>query len=237
MAKATNTKHIGSAFDLVGKSWERVKANWKVFAVVNILTILGAISSSLGIFNNEETDMKTESVSSFSGLGSHQIAAIVGAGLAVLLVFIVISIFLGVMSASLEVKAAAGKKPSLGELFSDGKKYFFRFIGLYVLLGLIIGFGFVLLIIPGIIALGRLIMAPYHLVDKDLKVTEAIRQSSAQAKGRLGKVYGAIGVMFLISVVGGVIGVVPFVGPLAGAVVTIGFSLVLALRYQQLKSA
>ena len=84
-------------------------------------------------------------------------------------------------------------------------------------------------------ATSRLIMSPFHLVDKDLGVIEAIKQSNDKAIGRMGLVYGAIGVMVLISILASIIGAIPVLGPLVGAGITIAYSLVLALRYQQLK--
>ena len=80
-------------------------------------------------------------------------------------------------------------------------------------------------------------MAPYHMVDKNLGIMDAIKQSNEQAKGKMSKIYAAIGVIILISLLASIVGSVPILGPLAGAVITIGFSLILALRYQELKKA
>lgn len=238
-AKTAEKKQIGSAFDLLGKSWNIVKNNWQVFAAVNIFVILGAIANAFGVEdkNYDGSNNKYEAAGSFAGLGDGQIAAIVSAGIVIVLAVAIVGILLAVMATSLEVKAAAGKKPTLSELFEDGKKYFFRFIGLVILLAVIILSGLILLIVPGIFAIGRLVMAPFHMVDKDLGIMEAIRQSNAQAKGRMTKVYAAIGVTILIGILANIVGSVPVLGPLAAAVITIGFSLVLALRYQELKAA
>lgn len=235
-AQTADKKQIGSAFDLLGKSWGRVKANWQVFAAVNIFVILGAIANAAG-YRSDQYDTSTgyQTGGNFAGMSQDQIGMLLGAGLVIALIVAVVGIFLAVMATSLEVKAAAGKNPNLSELFADGKKYFFRFIGLVILLAIIIISGFILFIVPGVIALGRLIMAPFHLVDKDTGVIGALQQSNAQAKGRMGKVYDTIGVTILIAIAANVVGSVPVIGPLVAAVITIGFSLVLALRYQQLK--
>lgn len=234
----TNKKEIGSAFDLLGKSWNIVKSNWQAFAVVNIFVILGAIADSFVTdSNNKGANSDYGFASSLSGFGEDQLAAIVGGGLLIVLLIVALIIFLATMKTGLEVKSAVGKKPNLSELFNDGKKYFFRFFLLCVLLAIIIVTGFILLIVPGIIALGRLIMAPYHMLDKDLGVIEAIKHSNEQAKGNMSKVYAAIGVMIVVSIGASILGAIPILGPLAGAVVTIGFSVVLALRYQELKKS
>jgi hypothetical protein len=51
----------------------------------------------------------------------------------------------------------------------------------------------------------------------------------------MGLIYGAIGVTIVIAILAGLIGVIPVLGPLAGAAITIAYSLVLPLRYRQLK--
>jgi len=73
-------------------------------------------------------------------------------------------------------------------------------------------------------------------VDKDLGVIESLKQSNDKAKGNMGKIYGAIGVVILIAIGTSIISSVPILGPLVGTAITIALSLVLALRYQQLKS-
>jgi hypothetical protein len=236
---AAESRHeIGSAFDLLGKSLEIVKKNWQAFAVVNILAILSAIGN---IFGDDSKKMENgwayQPAGDWGGFSGAQVGSLLGFGALALLLFVIVGIFLFTMATSLEVKSAAGKKPDLSELFEDGKKYFLRIIGVVLLSGLLIVGGLILFIIPGIFALGRLVMAPYHLVDKDLGVIEAMKRSNDQAKGRMILVYAAIGVMILVSILAGIIGVIPVIGPLVGAAVTIAYSVVLALRYQQLKAA
>lgn len=230
-------QHIGSAFDLLGKSADIVKKNWQVFAVVNILTIIGAISDAFGNKNYDNNHWAYQPMNNWGGFSGPQIAALLGAGFILLLILLAIGIFLYTMSVSLQVKSTAGRKPDLSELIEDGKKYFFRLFGVSLLSGLIIAAGLVLLIIPGIIAIGRLVMAPYHLVDKDLGIMEAIKLSNDKAMGRMSLIYGAIGVSILVAIFAGIVGIIPVLGPLAGAAITIAYSLVLPLRYQQLKKA
>jgi hypothetical protein len=225
----------GSAFDLLGKSADIVKKNWQVFAVVNIFTIVGALDKA---FNRDVTNngyWSSYQANNWGGLSGPQLAGTLGLGFAIVLLLAIVGIFLYAMSVSLQVKSTARKKPQLPELFEDGKKYFFRIIGVSLLSGLIILVGLALLVVPGIIAIGRLIMAPYHLVDKDLGVVEALKRSNDQAIGKMGLIYGAIGVTIVIAILAGLIGVIPVLGPLAGAAITIAYSLVLPLRYRQLK--
>jgi hypothetical protein len=231
----SNNPRIGSAFDLLGKSYEIVKKNWQAFAVVNILAILSAFFAAISPDKgNDNWVLKT--AGKWEGVSGLELASILGAGFLALLLLIIVAIFLYAMATSLEVKSTAGKKPDISELFEDGKRYFFRIFGLVILMGLIIVAGFLLLIVPGIIAIGRLVMAPYYLVDKDLSIMQALKQSNDKAIGNMGRIYGAIGVTILVAIFANIIGAIPVIGALIGVAITIAFSLVVALRYQQLKS-
>ncbi len=235
VSKAESKKEIGSAFDLLSKSWDIVKNNWQMFALVNILSILGAIAAAVGTDETKTSSKWSYQSTEWSGFSGLELGSMLGAGAVLLVAFIIVNIFLYAMTVSLELKSPAGKKPGFSELFDDGKKYFFRIIGVSLLSGLIIGVGLLLFIVPGIIALGRLVMSPYHLVDKNTGVLEALELSNAQAKGRMSKVYAVIGVFILISIAAAIIDAIPVVGPLISVGIGIGFSVILALRYQELQ--
>lgn len=223
-------QNIGSAFDLLEKSLDIVKKNWQAFAVVNVFAILSALDQA---FNRR--DVSGWDKSTWSGLSGIQLASILGLSFLAVLVFVAIEFFFATMMVSLHVKSTAGKKPSVSDLFEDGKKYFFRLLGLVILMGLLIAGGLVLFIVPGIIAIGRVALAPFYLIDKNVSIMEALKMSNEKAKGNMGPVYSAIGVTILIAIVSGFIGIVPLIGPIVGVGITIAYSLVLALRYQQLK--
>lgn len=83
-----------------------------------------------------------------------------------------------------------------------------------LLTGLIIGFGFVLLIVPGIIFACKLAFVPYLVMDEKLDATEAIRQSWKMTHGHAGTIFlmgllaffvGLLGLICLI------IGIIPAV--------------------------
>ena len=95
--------------------------------------------------------------------------------------------------------------------------------------------GLILFIVPGIIAIGRLFFAPYHLIEKDLSVPEALQASNEQAKKHGTEVWKAIGVVILLSFVASVFDAIPIIGALISAVVYVIVSVVPPLRYQQLK--
>lgn len=82
----------------------------------------------------------------------------------------------------------------------------------YLLVGLIVGIGFVLLIVPGVIFACRLVFVPYLIMDEKLEALEAIRKSWHMTKGKAGTIF-LMAIVSLFIIIGGVIcllvGVIP----------------------------
>lgn len=226
--------NVGSAFDLLGKSWEIVKNNWQIFAVINIFGILYAIVDALNLGDYDTNKINSPLLSGGSEISGVQLGGIIGGGLLAFVIFASINFFFVVMGISLQLKTAGGKKPDLNELFADGKKYFFPMLGLIIVLTVVIAIGFILLIVPGIIAIGRLAMAPFVMIDKKVGIEEALRRSNKLGKKYFGEVWAVIGVTILISILSGIISGIPLLGPLAGTAIGIAYSVIIALRYKQL---
>jgi uncharacterized membrane protein len=75
-----------------------------------------------------------------------------------------------------------GKKISIIEIFKQ-TKYFWRVLGAQLLLSIIIVFGFMLLIVPGIIWSLKYQFVLNLIVDKDMGVFEAMKKSGELTKG------------------------------------------------------
>lgn len=75
-----------------------------------------------------------------------------------------------------------GRKPTYAE-FSPNSSLILNFLISSVVFGLIVGFGIILLIIPGIIFSLKLQFFPYFLIDKQLGPIEALKQSWKMTKG------------------------------------------------------
>lgn len=89
----------------------------------------------------------------------------------------------------LNLKAAREEKFEINELFSPFKDY-----GNVVLAGfltaLIVGFGTLFLIIPGIILACKLIFVPYLVMDKKMSAVDAIKESWNMTDGHAWTVFG-----------------------------------------------
>lgn len=235
MASSTTSesKDIGSVFDLLGRSADIVKKNWKMFLVVNIFTILFTIGTSPQYMSDSDSNSsETPWGTTFDFLDGVAVAAIVAGVVVVAL----LSLFFYAMTISLSVKASQGKSPQFSELATDGKKYMLRILGLSILTVIIVAIGFILLILPGIIAIKRLIYAPYMLVNENLGVTAALKRSNELSKTHSDRTWALIGLAILVAIITGVLTVIPVFGVIASMVLSIAWSLIYPLRYLQLKS-
>jgi hypothetical protein len=86
------------------------------------------------------------------------------------------------------LRAARSEKPSVVDLFRPFNK-FFNVIFSAILLFLILGVGFLLLIIPGIIFACKLVFVPYLVVDKNKGVFSAISESWEMTNGHFWKIF------------------------------------------------
>jgi uncharacterized membrane protein len=103
---------------------------------------------------------------------------------------------------------------------------FWKFLGTSILVGLAIGIGFVLLIVPGIIAAVFFMFATVLVIDRDLGPIEAMKESMAIGRGHRWPLLGLIALIALIMLAGVL---VLFVGLLVAMPVA-GLSFVHAYR-------
>jgi uncharacterized membrane protein len=86
----------------------------------------------------------------------------------------------GYLKIALEYKQ--GHKLPFSDLFNQ-YKYFWRFLGASVLIGIIVVLGFIALIIPGIYFALKYQFVLNLIVDKDMGVLEAMQKSAKMTKG------------------------------------------------------
>ncbi len=92
------------------------------------------------------------------------------------------------------LRVARGGSPEISDLFA-GKQYFWRFFWGSILFGLMIGFGLIFLIVPGIILALMFWPMTYVIVDRNVGVLDALQQSREATSGN----YMAVFVLALAS--------------------------------------
>jgi len=223
-------KEFESAFSLFGKSKKIVMDNLSVFAMLYAIPLLFQLFNILGSdkTNDDNKGSFVDSISSLSGAG---MATLVGAGVLLAVISVIVSIYIQAMLYIAELEASQGKKPVFGDLFNKAKKYWLNLFGLGIVIGLMFVGGLLLLIVPGLIVLRRYFLAPFYMIDKELSIGDAMKQSATDSKAASGSIWGLIGVSFLI----GLISVVPVFGWALSFVLSVLYSVAPALRYREIK--
>jgi hypothetical protein len=107
-----------------------------------------------------------------------------------------------------------------------GWQNIWKMFALNLLVGLSVLGGLILLIIPGLIIAVRLSLAPYFLIDQNLDPVAAYKASWHATKGNSGKIWGIIGVNFLM-----ILPVITIIGILATAYLLFMYSAAMAVLY------
>ena len=94
----------------------------------------------------------------------------------------IVSIIMGIGLAKIALMFVDGQKPRFDEMFAHAN-LFWRYLGAQILSNLIIGLGFLLLIIPGIIWSLKYSFVGYFVVDKGMGPIEALRHSARVTQG------------------------------------------------------
>ena len=113
-----------------------------------------------------------------------QLAAVAAGDLAILIalfvvawfVSVAISVWLGIGQALFLLKVARGEEATFGTIFAGGP-YFLPILLASILFGLIVCFGYLLLIVPGIIFALMFSQFYYLIIDRDMGVMESLETS------------------------------------------------------------
>jgi hypothetical protein len=103
----------------------------------------------------------------------------------------VIGAFFAVGTTRIFLTALRGESPDFGLLFSGGDR-FLPMLGTQILLGFAVVFGFLLLIVPGVILSLGLFYAPYLVVDQELDPVDALKESWRITKGHKASLFGLL---------------------------------------------
>ena len=215
----TAAPQLPGAFELFKPSYEALMVNIWTFLGLVALPMAGLLIGTMLLGGNSEGS--ATSMGALQGVGA---LIAVASGL--------LTIIIAPAMPLVQIKSTQGKQITIGEALQGGLKFFWRFWGLSILVGLIIIVGFLLLIVPGIFMIKRYYLAPFYMYDKNTGIGEAMRTCAEDSKAFAGAIWGVIGVTLLINL--------PSIIPLF-AIVTMVLSIVYycapTLRYFQIKSA
>jgi hypothetical protein len=212
MDKNTTTsfpKEWPGAFGIYKLSRERVRKNLEPLILLAVLPlgINFVIGFILGLIIDQTTAQGLAQCASF-----------------------VIGVYFTVVVTRAYILAAREKQVDFEKALKIPASLFWRMLLLNLLTLVSVIGGLVLLIVPGLIIGLRLSQAPYFLVDKDMGVREAYWASWHATKGHLGKLWGIIGVGFLM-----ILPAITIIGIIATIYLFFMFSLAAALFYLYLQ--
>ena len=121
------------------------------------------------------------------------------------------------------LKAVRGEPFKASEIFYAFQQIW-NIVLANLLVGVIVGIGFILLIVPGIIFACKLAFVPYLVMDQKMEAMDAVRKSWNMTKGYSWTIFG-MGIMSFFIVLGGLIclfvGIIPAVIWISAAFATL----------------
>lgn len=228
---------LTGAVNLFGKSYALVRKNLNVYALVYAIPAAMMIAGIIQIIADNQRHgwaWGHAFSSSFLGpsIGSDSSVQTASTILAVVLLFgAIISYFLAVV---LNLRVAQGSRPTLRSLWEEVTQNWLwaKLLGLGVVTIMMLVVGFILLIVPGVIILWRLFLAPYILIDQKTTIDEALSKSWKMSSGYAWPIYSIILFSFVLALTG----IIPIVGSLIAFILATAYAAAPALRYQELKN-
>lgn len=130
----------------------------------------------------------------------------------------------------LQVQSSKDRQVNILDAFKGGLNYFWKVHIINILVGVAVTIGLIFFIVPGIILLRRYFLAPYYAIDQDLKPLDAMKQSAKETKPYSGSVYGVLGVILFLSLIGSTSNI----SQLISSVLSFLYSCAPAIRYLQI---
>ncbi|MEX1995426.1 MAG: hypothetical protein WD887_01485 [Candidatus Saccharimonadales bacterium] len=232
---ATSGRGLTGAVDLFWKSKDIVLRNWKAFLALNII---GALIAVFDVFDRLGGNKAADKLSrdnvvdklsnpSWNFNTPDNMKFFVGFGILMLIVAIILEAMLVILA----LRSAQGESPSLKKVWVEFQEKGLRLVVQIVFVGVLTVIGFVLLVVPGIILLWRLFLAPFILVDKNTGVIESIKQSWNMTRRYAWPIYSILLLVLLIALTS----VTPVVGGLIAFVLGLLYTVAPALRYEEIK--
>lgn len=168
-----------NAGDAYGAAWDIM---WKNFIILFVVSIIyGIISGPFASFQWNFTDGFDGPFNQHFNPGLLWLMiplGIIGVGLAIF-----VSGPIGYSTKWVFLKAVRGEKYEIKDMFAVFQRNYWNAVLGNIVVGIIVGIGFMMLIVPGIIFACRLAFVPYLIIDREMEVTEALNKSWQMTKG------------------------------------------------------
>lgn len=225
--------------EILQEAWDLFSKNISMFIVIVLIGIgLYLIPTAIGWFSGAAF-LSTGSMlamSGDSGVSMFSLGSMVGTLGLFMFVIILVTVFISTLYLSATNYAVynvvSDKKVQAWDNFKQGLKKFWIFLGMTVVVGIIVGIGFILLVIPGIVAAFFLSFSFYLLVVENLTIGKALSRSFEIVKANWLLV---MVMMLIIMAISMVLSWIPFVNFVVSPLVALFSTLVLAVIYKRVK--
>ncbi len=232
--KTESKKATTPALGLFSKSYALVKENWRLVGLLYAPTIALAVLDTFDRISDENKEGYGLGNLVSNAVSGPNAGTVIGAeDMFIIFILNVLSILGAVLMLVASVMIINGKTPNLGAVWNGFTKngLWLRLAGLLLLMGIAIVLGIFAFIIPGVYLIIRTFMAPYLMIDKNLGIEQALRQSWDKTKGYAWAILSVLAVMLLITLPS----VLPAIGGLIAVGLTIIYTLAAVLRYKEIK--
>jgi hypothetical protein len=180
--------------------------------LIYVVGMLGFIAGSQAAIGGGDPDGGVIALAMFGGVF----------GAMMLVMCLVMPLFTGRLL-RMGLTAVRGGTPTVGDLFTGEMRYG-SMLALMLLQGMLIGVGYMLFVVPGVILALGLYFSGYLVVDQRMGAVDAMKASWKLTTGRKGEVFI---VMLVFGLLSAVCGMIPFVGHFIGyAMMLLGVSIV-----------
>lgn len=188
------TDFQGGSFDLgrvVQRTFAAISQNWLVFLVSSVVLI--GIPSVISGFGQGQNIFMASTPMTIVAIVVGGVLTLVGAYLLQgIVVFTTIN-------------GLNGKPVDLGGALSAGLRFFFPLLGLGIVMGIGLGLGYLLLIVPGVILSVMWIVAAPAVVAEKRGIMESFQRSRDLTRGSRWLIFAIVVVYFIIAMILGIV--------------------------------
>lgn len=164
------TKLSFSTRQVFGEAWELLKQKWSF--LIGFWAVLFGVSLLGEIANTAAADQ------------GGMLAPLVSLAVQVL------GLILGIGSIKIMLKVVRNQTTEISELFKNNVQYLWQYFLLSLVLAIVVLFGLLLLIVPGVIWSLKYMFAPYLLIDDQLSFSDALTASDRMTRGIKWQLFG-----------------------------------------------